>query len=56
MWFEIMFIILGQRLHCSPNKPLDQFGIFNGNQINLIGEAVCWWNKNSCWDHYDYFR
>ncbi|CAF1652847.1 unnamed protein product, partial [Adineta ricciae] len=30
----------GQRLHDSPNKPLDQFGIFNGNQINLVGETM----------------
>ncbi|UJR35903.1 hypothetical protein I4U23_028646 [Adineta vaga] len=30
----------GQRLHDSPNKPLDQFGIFNGNQIHLVGEKL----------------
>jgi hypothetical protein len=34
----------GQRLHQTPDKPLEKFGLFNGNRIFLIGDKVC--NKN----------
>jgi hypothetical protein len=33
--------ILGQRLHQTPDKPLEKFGLFNGNRIILVGEKVC---------------
>jgi hypothetical protein len=28
-------------LHQDPEKPLEKFGLFNGNRIVLIGEKVC---------------
>jgi hypothetical protein len=31
----------GQRLHQTPEKPLEKFGLFNGNRIILVGEKVC---------------
>ena len=31
---------LGQRLHESPDAPLESFGLFNGNQIMLVGSRV----------------
>jgi len=31
---------LGQRLHQSPDRELEKFGIFNGNHIVLIGQKV----------------
>jgi hypothetical protein len=31
----------GQRLHQTPDKPLEKFGLFNGNRIVLVGEKVC---------------
>jgi hypothetical protein len=37
----LFFLLLGQRLHQTPEKPLEKFGIFNGNRIILVGEKVC---------------
>ena len=31
----------GQRLHHTPSRELETFGIFNGNHIMLIGQKVC---------------
>lgn len=31
----------GQRLHHTPSRELESFGIFNGNHIMLIGQKVC---------------
>jgi len=36
-----IYFYQGQRLHQTPNKELEKFGIFNGNYIMLIGEKVC---------------
>ena len=33
---------LGVRLHQTPDKPLETFGIFNGNRIILVGDKVCY--------------
>ncbi|CAF0932453.1 unnamed protein product [Adineta steineri] len=30
----------GERLHETPNRSLEQYGIFNGNHINLVGEKL----------------
>ena len=38
---DLKLFILGQRLHQTPDKPLEKFGLFNGNRIILIGEKVC---------------
>lgn len=35
-----IFVCQGQRLHQSPNRELETFGIFNGNHIMLIGQKV----------------
>lgn len=31
---------LGQRLHQTPEKGLEEFGLFNGNRILLVGDTV----------------
>jgi hypothetical protein len=37
---RFFFLLQGQRLHQTPNKELEKFGIFNGNHIILIGPKV----------------
>jgi hypothetical protein len=34
-------LFLGQRLHQTPDAPLEKFGLFNGNRIILVGDKVC---------------
>jgi hypothetical protein len=40
--FEIISVFFrsGQRLHQTPDKPLEKFGLFNGNRLVLIGDKV----------------
>jgi hypothetical protein len=49
--YELGFFFLqGQRLHQTPNKELEKFGIFNGNYITLIGPKVGFSNKENYFD------
>lgn len=38
---RFFFFYQGQRLHQTPSKELEKFGLFNGNHITLIGKKVC---------------
>lgn len=37
---SIQLIFKGQKLHATPNASLSQFGIFNGNKLQMVGERV----------------
>jgi hypothetical protein len=39
-WSNMQLIFKGQKLHVSPNAPLEQYGAFSGSRFTLVGEKV----------------